>query len=239
MPVINIQVRRKKASNPLTRIVCGNSDYLISFDFDEEWAAHDAKTARFIWNGQYADVVFTGNICAVPVITNASVCAVGVYAGDLQTTTPALIGCDKSILCGGGLPADPTPDVYAQIMALLNGGGSVPGAGVTIDPTLTQSGQAADAKAVGDAVSKLSKAKLDADKLTEAVNNALEQAKSSGEFDGADGAPGKDGKDGAPGPAGADGKTPAKGTDYFTEADKAELVDSVLAALPTWEGGSY
>lgn len=42
-----------------------------------------------------------------------------------------------------------------------------------------------------------------------------------------------DGKDGA------DGKTPVKGEDYFTEEEKAVLVSDVLAALPTWEGGSY
>lgn len=35
------------------------------------------------------------------------------------------------------------------------------------------------------------------------------------------------------------GKTPVKGTDYFTVADKAEMVNAVIAALPTWEGGSY
>jgi hypothetical protein len=35
------------------------------------------------------------------------------------------------------------------------------------------------------------------------------------------------------------GKTPVKGTDYFTESDKAEMVNAVLAALPTWTGGSY
>lgn len=38
---------------------------------------------------------------------------------------------------------------------------------------------------------------------------------------------------------GEDGKTPVKGTDYFTGADKAEMVNAVIAALPTWEGGSY
>lgn len=43
---------------------------------------------------------------------------------------------------------------------------------------------------------------------------------------------GADGKDGAPGAAGADGYTPVKGTDYWTAADKAEMVDDVLAALP-------
>lgn len=35
------------------------------------------------------------------------------------------------------------------------------------------------------------------------------------------------------------GDTPVRGTDYWTPADKAEMVDDVLAALPTWAGGSY
>lgn len=42
----------------------------------------------------------------------------------------------------------------------------------------------------------LSTGKLDANKLQEAVNDALAQAKASGEFDGADGVGGKDGSDG-------------------------------------------
>ena len=43
----------------------------------------------------------------------------------------------------------------------------------------------------------------------------------------------KNGKDGS------NGKTPVKGIDYFTEADQTDVVNSVLAALPTWTGGSY
>lgn len=35
---------------------------------------------------------------------------------------------------------------------------------------------------------------------------------------------------------GEDGHTPAKGTDYFTEADKTEMVDQVLARLPVYAG---
>ena len=35
---------------------------------------------------------------------------------------------------------------------------------------------------------------------------------------------------------GENGKTPIKGTDYFTEADKAEMVSDVLAALPSYTG---
>lgn len=56
---------------------------------------------------------------------------------------------------------------------------------------------------------------------------------------GADGAPGKDGAPGANGKDGQDGAIPQKGTDYWTAADKQEIVNDVLAALPTWEGGSY
>lgn len=37
---------------------------------------------------------------------------------------------------------------------------------------------------------------------------------------------------------GADGKTPVKGTDYFTAADKTEMVSAVIAALPVY-GGEY
>lgn len=47
------------------------------------------------------------------------------------------------------------------------------------------------------------------------------------------------GATGAAGSNGADGYTPVRGTDYWTEADQQSMVDDVLAALPTWEGGSY
>ena len=49
---------------------------------------------------------------------------------------------------------------------------------------------------------------------------------------GATGAPGKDGAKGDPGTPGAAGHTPVKGTDYWTAADKQEIVNDVLAALP-------
>ena len=44
------------------------------------------------------------------------------------------------------------------------------------------------------------------------------------------GTPGTNGKDGA------DGYTPQKGTDYYTPADKAEMVSAVIAALPVYNG---
>lgn len=38
---------------------------------------------------------------------------------------------------------------------------------------------------------------------------------------------------------GMDGKTPVRGTDYWTEADKQEIVTDVLAALPDGSEVSY
>ena len=45
------------------------------------------------------------------------------------------------------------------------------------------------------------------------------------------GAQGPKGDSGAAGPAGTDGKTPVMGVDYFTDKDKAEIINAVLAVL--------
>lgn len=50
---------------------------------------------------------------------------------------------------------------------------------------------------------------------------------------------GETGPEGPQGPAGADGKTPVKGTDYWTAADKAAIVNDVLAAPPNASGVSF
>ena len=101
-------------------IVCGNSDYQITFSFDSEWNAHAVKTARFKWNNTYTDVVFDGNCVDVPIFSNTSQVEIGVFAGNLCTTTPAVIPCVRSILCGEGAPVEPTPDVYSQIIDMMN-----------------------------------------------------------------------------------------------------------------------
>lgn len=53
---------------------------------------------------------------------------------------------------------------------------------------------------------------------------------------GPQGIQGAKGDKGDPGANGKDGYTPIKGTDYFTEADKAEMVSAVLSALPVYNG---
>lgn len=56
---------------------------------------------------------------------------------------------------------------------------------------------------------------------------------------GATGPQGPAGKDGANGKDGKDGYTPVKSVDYYTDADKQEIVNLVLAALPNSEEVSY
>lgn len=126
MNTIKIVVRDKIAVViDETTYICGNSDFAINFDFDAEWDKFDAKTARFSYEGKYQDVVFTGTECPVPIISNTHKIYVGVFAGNLHTTTPAYIPAKKSILCGSGSPEAPSEDVYAQIMEKINGMGGV------------------------------------------------------------------------------------------------------------------
>lgn len=56
---------------------------------------------------------------------------------------------------------------------------------------------------------------------------------------GTDGAKGDKGDTGETGPKGDTGYTPQKGVDYFTDAEKTEFVNSVIAALPTAEGTGF
>lgn len=103
--------------------VCGNADCKIVFDFDIAWDGMGVKTARFVKDdGTYQEQVFTGNECPVPVISDTYGIRVGVYAGNLHTTTPAYIPAKKSILCASGMPSAPSDDVYAQIMEMIDDG---------------------------------------------------------------------------------------------------------------------
>ena len=123
MERIEISVQNRVAwQTNSTDYICGNGDFVIGFIFDNEWNEFEAKTARIIHGGEHTDIVFTGTECKVPKILNTKRMEVGVFAGDLYTTTPALVHCRKSILCDSGIPADPEPDVYAQLMELLNNG---------------------------------------------------------------------------------------------------------------------
>lgn len=101
MKTLHIDVADKVASYHKEdgSIICGNADYQIEFAFDEEWSAHETKTARFIIGGVPVEVDFTGNICAVPIVSRVYEITVGVYVENALATTKAVIPCTLSILC--------------------------------------------------------------------------------------------------------------------------------------------
>lgn len=123
---ISVKVREKIAQTQGTpEVVCGNSDYVVMFDFDDEWSGYEVKTARFVWcdlktgKVKHSDVVFSGDICMAPVLYDTAAVAIGVYAGDIHTTTPARVPCARCITDGVYEHDEPDPDVYEQILACL------------------------------------------------------------------------------------------------------------------------
>lgn len=115
------------------KVVSYNSDYVANFIFDEEWEGK-VKTVRFINNGEYVDVVLTDtNSCNIPLeVMKSGQLEVGVFAGNLQTTTVARVTITASILEETGVPAEPTDDVYTQIMEKLDEMDVASGGGTTV-----------------------------------------------------------------------------------------------------------
>jgi hypothetical protein len=189
-------------------IVCGNSDYTLTFNFDNEWSAETTKIARFVWFSKNKacseEITFEGNTVAVPILSNTNAVHVGVYAGNLRTTTPAKIVCEPSILCYGqdanmnpsdlalikgqiaelvkalkDINVDPAAIKNAVIEYLAKNPPKV----TETDPTVPEWAKQPQkpkytAKEIGAVASS---------ELSNAVNDALAQAKASGEFDGRDG----------------------------------------------------
>ena len=239
------------------KIASGNQNALhLHVTFNGDWSDCVTRSAVFFTSADKTvyEVLLTDGKCVVPHEVLARPCDLfigvrGVNAEGkvIKPTTLIKYKIEKGAPAGDATTAEPTPDVYQQILAKLD---EIQAGEVATDTTLSVSGGAADAKVVGDAL----RGKLDANKLPDAVENALAQAKASGAFkgepgkDGTDGQPGekgepgekgdpgKDGADGAAGKDGQDGYSPVRGTDYWTEADKAEMVNEVIAKLPVYNG---
>lgn len=214
-------IKLDKASLGGKKVVSINSNYEANFIFDEEWDGL-TKTVRFINDGEFVDVVLPEtNSCKIPLeILRSGTLEVGVFAGDLTTTTTAKVNVLASVLEDTYEPANPIAPPSGGTVFSVNG---------------KQGFVVLTAEDVGA---------LTVEDLRSAIEEALALAKESGEFKGAPGEPGKDGadgkdgvdgQDGQPGEPGKDGEkgdpgyTPVKGTDYFTQDDINEIVNSVLA----------
>ena len=218
MPNIEILVRNRIArANYGERIVSNNTDYTVTFDFDEEWEATD-KVARFEIEDGYVDVPFSGNSVYVPCLpATARQVNIGVYAGELHTTSAATVTVIPSVLGGSKIEYVPITDagladakdledadtvrVYdvsqgklykATLEQLREQMGS---SGGSNDHSKLENRDAADQhpiSAITGLENALAKKQPSGEYLTQedlqtATDTALAAAKASGEFDGADG----------------------------------------------------
>ena len=105
-------------------IICGNSDFIVAFEFDSEWSAYPDKTAVFSFcrNGERVirTVPFTGYACYAPVISGTDYVEIGCYAGNIRTTTPARIPCCACITDIQSDRASPQQDIYNDIMEQIS-----------------------------------------------------------------------------------------------------------------------
>ena len=124
---LNITVRNKIATttDPAT-VVNGNNDYTVVFDFDSEWDSLSSKTAMFVYGREeqkYKTVTFTGNSCVMPALYNTGYVLIGVFAGDIKTTTAAYVKCipcirdnDSTLDAGGGGTIDTGTNDHSQLI---------------------------------------------------------------------------------------------------------------------------
>lgn len=130
MPTIDIIIRNKTASavNPPC-IVCGNSDYNVKFNFDEEWQAHNNKIGVFAYNRcgewQSEKVLFEGDTCPVPALHGVRSVWIGVTAGDVRTSTPADVPCRMGATDFSDTTEKPSADIWGQILDKLDAVGTV------------------------------------------------------------------------------------------------------------------
>ena len=116
--ILYIEDRNIRVDNAENQISY-NSDYVAEFHFDDEWTGK-IKTARFIQNGEYVDVVLVDDRCEIPPLKTGFV-RVGVFT-DSMTSTYADVYFKTSIKDGSGNPTEPPEDVYAQLTALIESG---------------------------------------------------------------------------------------------------------------------
>lgn len=125
MPTINVTVRNRIATAQRWQcIICGNSDYIVDFDLDDEWNDMPNKVAVFVTNTRgnirHERILFEGSTCSIPVLRGVSVVDIGIEAGDIRTTTPAHVKCEACIADRAGMPQEPENNVYGQILTMIN-----------------------------------------------------------------------------------------------------------------------
>ncbi len=204
IPMLNFNIQNQTITRTDNFAVVGDSkNYLkASFSFSEEWTG--TITAVFDYGGKaYCVILSEDNTCTVPwEVIKPPHFTVSVFCGDLITANKVSVAVEKSGYCEGKTPAEPTPDVYRQILDSVKA------------PYIGENGN----WFVYDEI------------VAEFIDAGVCARGEKGD-PGTRGEKGDTGERGENGVAGADGYTPVKGTDYWTEEDKAEIKAYVGDAL--------
>ena len=193
-----------------------NSDYEAEFLFDIEWDGH-IKTARFIKDGNYAEKILQNDKCVIPVeVLKHGNLKVGVFSADM-TSTQCEVYVKPSIKESLGSPAEPTPDVYAQIIKMIEDIGQ---------PVISE---AQIEKAVSD---YLAKHPIESGITEEQCRRIVADYVTAHKEE-------LKGEQGIPGVPGADGYTPVRGVDYWTSADIAQIQSYIDEQIGGALNGTY
>lgn len=105
---------------PQKGMVGDNTGYYAHFNFDSEWDGK-AKTAVFINGNEHQKQLLVDDACEFPKeVLKSGFVEVGVFAGNLTASTGTKVPIYASILQKVGLPANPTPDIYVQLLERLS-----------------------------------------------------------------------------------------------------------------------
>lgn len=175
------------------------------------------------------DVILSNDKCLVPweVLGEKATIKVSVYGINLseKITTDMAEFSLNSTVSGGSATTEPTPDVYQQIIAMLD---DIAQNGVTDEQI---------ERAVENYLSENPIGGVDETEVQRIVADYISANKE--ELKGDKGDKGDKGEPGNNGINGADGYTPIKGIDYWTEEDKTEIKQYVDNQIGGALNGSY
>lgn len=232
-----VKNREISPSNGTTVLVIGdNADYKAQFEFDSEWNGV-VKTARFVRGKKFQEVVLVNDECEIPIeVLKQGFLEIGVFSAEM-TTTPCRILVKGSIKELGGATAEPTPDVYRQIIKMIEDLEVVGVTDAQIEKAVREYLEENPVTGVDEAeVQRIVAEYIDLHKNELKGEKGDKGDKGEKGDKGDTGANGKDGKDGS---NGADGYTPVRGFDYWTDDDVKAIESYIDNQIGGALNGSY
>lgn len=215
----------------------------VSFDLSEEWAGY-LCTAVFYRDIDDKYLVFMGKgtECEIPseVMEDPGSFYIGIFGnknGMTKTSSTVICIVDRGAIISVGRVPDPTPDVYSQIISLIEVGlikgdkgdkGEKGDPGVYVGSGEMPEGYNVQVDPEGDDVKPILRVKDNDGNVREIPGIRGSDGKSAYEIALENGFEGTEAE-----------WTESLKAKPISEENKAEVVELVLGALPTWSGGEF